>query len=135
MKRRFVAWLIAVLALACLTVYEARHAHGRDNGQWEQVDPAVRNWYDTREITDATQKRLGVQWKSCCKHADVVRSQFRVNKADGEDEWFYMTDAGAWKRIPPDIIHWDEHAPDGQPTLFVDSTRGELCFFPPDGGI
>lgn len=36
--------------------------------------------------------------------------------------------------VPPDIIHWGESAPGGQPTLFVYSGM-ETCFFPGDSGI
>ena len=36
--------------------------------------------------------------------------------------------------FPDDIIHWDQHAPGGKPTLFV-FDGNETCFFPGDGGI
>jgi hypothetical protein len=48
----------------------------------------------------------------------------------------------AWKHVPPDIIHWDESAPDGKPTLFAlsESWGGwppgtPTCFYPPPGGL
>lgn len=86
-------------------------------------------------MNPAAQKRLGVDWKSCCEHGDVVKTKFHVEVDDGKDAWYYIKD-GEWKRVPPDIIHWGEHAPDGQPTLFVyQSTGQELCFYPPEEGI
>jgi hypothetical protein len=36
-------------------------------------------------------------------------------------------------RIPDDIIHVDEHAPDNQPTLFSYDGK-ETCFFPDGAG-
>ena len=62
-----------------------------------------------------------------------VRTRFTVNRSDAGDEWFYL-DGETWKRIPPDVIHWGETAPGGQPTLFVYSGT-ETCFFPGDSGI
>ncbi len=63
----------------------------------------------------------------------MVRTRFTLNKTDAGDECFYL-DGETWKRIPPDIIHWDQTAPGGQPTLFVYSGK-ETCFFPGDSGI
>lgn len=91
----------------------------------------IQDWYRAAELTPAAQKRF--PWKSCCAHADVVRTRFRVNRVDGEDEWDWL-DGATWKRIPPDIIHIDKHAPDGQPTLFV-IQGNPVCFFTPEGGI
>ena len=91
----------------------------------------MRDWYAAAELTGPAQKRF--PYKKCCDHADVFRTQFRVNSASGADEWFHYVD-GVWKRVPPDIIHWGEHAPDGQPTLFLFNGQ-ETCFFPGDGGI
>ncbi len=103
-----------------------------DNGQWGDKPQWVRDWYQAAELTDAARQRLGVAWKSCCEHSDVFRTQFRVNKDNGEDEWYYLAD-NTWKRVPPDIIHWGESAPDGQPTLFI--WQGiETCFWAGTGG-
>jgi hypothetical protein len=66
----------------------------------------------------ATAKRLNVGWNSCCLGSEVVKTQFRVDKTSYGDEWFYLKD-DAWKRVPDDTIHWGQHAPGGQATLFV----------------
>ena len=39
-----------------------------------------------------------------------------------------------WRQIPPDIIHYDQHAPDKQPTLFIWNAQA-VCFFVPEEGI
>jgi hypothetical protein len=79
----------------------------------------------------ASQRLKG--WKSCCDHSDLVKTQFRVNKTDGADEWWWLN-GDKWQRIPNDVIHWGETAPGGKATLFVFNSV-ETCFWPPDGGI
>lgn len=101
-------------------------------------DPAVHgntghDWYENAEMTDAARARFGYGWVKCCNHAEVFRTEFRVNKDDGDDEWWYLTKAGVWKKLPNDIIHWGEHAPDKQPTLFIHQGI-EVCFWPGEGG-
>lgn len=118
--------ILAVLAALCLAP-----AFARDGSQWDGQPPEVRAWYRNAELTEAAQGRF--PFKKCCDHSDVVRTIFKVNRTSGGDEWFY-SDWGTWKRVPPDIIHWGESAPGGQPTLFVYSGQ-ETCFFPGDGGI
>lgn len=103
--------------------------------EYAQLPPDVRDWYEKAELTPAAQKRFG--FKSCCAHSDVVKTQFRVNKADGVkypvDEWWWLN-GSVYERVPDDIIWWDKTAPSGLPTLFA--VQGKpTCFFPPEGGI
>ena len=91
----------------------------------------VQAWYQNAELTDAAKIRF--PFKKCCDHSDVVRPRFTVNKTTNGDEWFWL-DGDRWRRIPPDIIHWGQSAPSGEPTLFVYSGK-EACFFPGDSGI
>jgi hypothetical protein len=125
---------IALLTLA----FFVAHAHATWKPEYAQLSQEVRDWYKNQELNPAARERLGVAWKSCCEHGDVVQTQFRVEQngsAYGHDIWFYLKD-GRWKRVPDDIIHWDEHAPDKQATLFIyQSTGQELCFYPPEEGI
>lgn len=102
--------------------------------EYAQASPEVQAWYREAELT--AEARLRFPFIKCCDHADVVRTKFQVNKTDGGDEWFYepLDAPGHMKRIPPDIIHWGETAPGGQPTLFVFGGK-ETCFFPGDSGI
>lgn len=105
--------------------------HARDLGQWAGQPPEVRDWYRDAELTLAARQRF--PFVKCCTQSDVVRTQFRVDKVSGADAWWWR-DGETWKRVPDDIIHWGEHAPDGQPTLFVFLGK-ETCFFPGDSGI
>ena len=114
-----------------LTGLFAAQADARWKPEYANAPPAVRDWYQHAELTQKAQMRF--PFKSCCEHADVVRTQFRVNKTDGHDEWFWL-DGETWRRIPDDIIHWGETAPDKQPTLFVYQGH-ETCFWPGESGI
>jgi hypothetical protein len=110
-----------------LTIYPLQ-AHWRP--EYAQLPQATQDWYSSRELTEAAQLRF--HFKSCCAHSDTVSTQFRVNKTTGTDEWFWLN-GGKWKRIPDDIIHWDQHAPDGQAVMFAIGDE-PTCFFPPDAG-
>jgi hypothetical protein len=74
--------------------------------------PDVQAWYRNAELTEAGKIRF--PFKKCCDHADVVKAQFRVNRTDGGDEWYYEDQAGHFKRIPLDVIHWSRSAPGRQ---------------------
>lgn len=118
---------LAVIAL--LVVSQQVRAEWKP--EYAQAPQATRDWYRNAELTDAAQARF--RYKKCCDHADVVKTQFRVSTVDGNDEWYWF-DNGRWRRIPPDVIHWGESAPGGQPTLFVYGGQ-ETCFWPGTGGI
>lgn len=109
----------------------ANNAHATWKPEYANAPQEVKDWYRNAQLTEAAQKRFG--FKSCCAHSDVVKTEFRVDKASGSDEWYWLSD-GQWSRIPGDIIHWGESTPDLQPTLFA---LGNLptCFFPGQGGL
>lgn len=121
---------IATLLLALLASCALAPAAATWKPEYASAAPAVQDWYRNAELTPAARQRF--PFTKCCDHADVVKTQFRVDRGSGGDEWFYF-DLGAWKRIPPDIIHWGESAPGGQPTLFVYHDQA-TCFFPGEGG-
>ena len=94
------------------------------------------SWFDRQTLNPPTMKRLNVGWNSCCLGSEVVKTQFRVDKTSNGDEWYYLKEDNTWKRVPDDTIHWGQHAPDGQATLFVYFMTGEeTCFYPPQEGI
>lgn len=98
--------------------------------EYAELPQSVRDWYPHAQLTPSAHKRLDYTY--CCNHADVVKTQFRVDRALGEDQWYWLKD-GNWERVPDDIIHWGESAPDGQATLFVYNNTA-MCFWPPLGG-
>ncbi len=119
----------------CVAALSAGVVFGQADARWKpeyaNVPQIVRDWYSHAELTPAAQMRF--PFKSCCEHADVVRTQFRVNRATAGDERYWL-DGQDWRRIPDDIVHWGETAPDKQPTLFVYNGK-ETCFWPGESGI
>ena len=121
---------VCVVAVVAAGVFIGQ-ADARWKPEYANAPPEVRDWYQHAQLTKEAQLRF--PFKRCCAHADVVKTQFRVNRVDGRDEWYWL-DSGQWRRIPDDIIHWGETAPDKQPTLFVYNGH-ETCFWPGDSGI
>ena len=117
----FLAIILVVMTMAANSTWKPEYAN---------APQSVQDWYTNAKTTDEAYKRTG--YRSCCAHSDVVRTQFRTNKVNGHDEWWWL-DEGKWRKVPDDIIHWTTPAPDNQPTLFVYDGK-ELCFFPPSGG-
>lgn len=115
-----------VFVLALMTTA----AQARWKAEYAQAPQATRDWYQSRELTEAAQLRF--HFKSCCAHSDVVKTKFKVGGA-GSDEWWWLN-GETWSRIPSDIIHWDQHSPNGEAVLFAVGGN-PVCFFPPDGGI
>lgn len=100
--------------------------------EWDGVKGPNSAWYEAQQINPEAQVRLGVSWKSCCAHSDVVKTRFRVNRDTADDEWFWL-DGNTWRPISPDIVHWNDPTPDRQPVLFVYSGK-PTCFYPGDSG-
>jgi hypothetical protein len=119
-------------------------ASARWNAQYGWSTPDVRGWFYSQRMTPESQKRLGVQFDSCCTAGDVFHTRFRVvsdNSRYGRDEWQYEKD-GRWLPIPADIIERTE-TPTGEPVLFLFAYDGNphvkqgtpVCFkLPPTKG-
>jgi hypothetical protein len=99
--------------------------------QYASAPQEVQDWYKSRKLTDAAAKRFA--FKSCCDGSDKVETQFRVDRATGDDKWYYQKD-GQWTEVPPDVIWWDEHSPTGETVMFALDGK-PTCFFPPRGGL
>jgi hypothetical protein len=120
------------MALGAIAAFAAAaQVQARWKAEYASQPPEVQQWYRNAELTPAAQARF--PFKKCCDHADVVKTKFNVNRTTSGDEWYWL-DGQTWRRVPDDIIHWNERAPNGQPTLFLYSGK-ETCFFPGDGGI
>ena len=124
--------IIRNLCVACVLVGAlSGAADARWKPEYASQPQAVQDWYKNAELTPKAQMRFA--FKSCCEHADVVKTQFRVNRNTSGDEWYWL-DGETWRRVPDDIIHWGETAPSKQPTLFVFDGK-ETCFWPGEGGL
>lgn len=125
--------LLAALALAGALLLVPPPALATWKAEYADQPPEVQQWYRDQQLTPQAYERFNHQFKSCCSHSDVVKTKFNVNRTTAGDEWFWL-DNGKWRRIPDDVIHWEERAPNKQPTLFIYQGK-ETCFFPGDGGI
>lgn len=121
-------WLAWVLG-AAVAVLAICRADATWKPEYAANSAEVQAWYENAELTPEAKQRF--PFKKCCDQSEVFRTQFKVDKASGRDEWWYFD--GEWKRIPDDIVHVDEHAPDNQPTLFLYHGK-ETCFFPGGAG-
>lgn len=119
---------LMIVLFASLVVIPAQ---ARWKAEYAAAPPEVQDWYARAELTEAAKKRFS--FKLCCSHADVVKTRFSVNRTTNGDEWYFER-SGQWVRIPDDIIHWGEHAPDGRPTLFALSDGRLTCFWPGEDG-
>jgi len=128
--------LVCFIVLAMLlSIIPAMKAWPTWKPEYALNSPEINQWYKDQQLNPATWERLGSpSWHGCCEKGDVFKTQFRVGE-DRSDQWFYLSKEGTWKQVPPDIIHWGQHAPNGLPTLFIYWTGQELCFYPPEEGI
>ena len=132
--------ITVALLLLCIIYVPAT---AEDHGQWANQPPEIRAWYQDATLTPAAQKRFG--FVPCCEYAEVVRTKFKVDSSSGAPQWWYLDETSQkYLRIPDDIIHWDEAAPDNKPTLFrlnIDVMNGAVpagtltCFYPPGGAV
>lgn len=126
------AVFLAAAVLALILATACSHPAGATwKPEYASVPKEIRDWYESRKLTPAAKERF--HFDSCCAHSDVVKTKFKVGGA-GNDQWFWLDSDGKWQRVPDDIIHWDEHAPGGEPVMFAVGAS-PVCFFPPDGGI
>lgn len=118
-------WLVAVFVLIAFP------ANSKWKPQYAELPQAERDWYSTRILTPAAEAIY--HFHSCCNNADRVLTKFKVNRVNGQDEWWWL-DGEVWKLVPPIIIWWDEHSPTGEPVMFAVNGR-PVCFYPPQSGI
>ena len=129
-ERQVVCFIVLAMLLSLIPA-----ARGEWKERYAQNPPAVNQWYKDAQMNDATWQRLGKpSWHGCCEKGDVFKTQFRVG-GDNSDQWWYLSKENVWKQVPPDTIHWGQHAPNRLPTLFIHWTGQELCFYPPEEGI
>ena len=121
------------MVLAALSLYPGL---GRAAGDWP--DGPNKSWFERLQRPDNDKnphRAIDPKSLSCCGVADTVKTKFKVEAGDErypEDRWYaWLNDQ--WTPIPPEKIVQD-HAPDGQPYLFL--LAGTIqCFVPPKGGL
>lgn len=107
-------------------------ARARDLGQWENSDPAIRNWYQTLMQPDAPAS-------SCCGESDAywadeihVRNgkTYAVITDDRPDEPLKRPHIpiGTEVEIPDHKLKWDRGNPTGHSIVFLSKTGYVFCF-------
>jgi hypothetical protein len=115
--------------------------HGRTlyPGQWAQVDPAERKWFNSQVVPSGSYKG-----SSCCSSADGAYAEEEIR---GEHYWtrFTYVYAGAeydsgWREVPDNVVIHDPNR-HGRTVVWygVDDDTGEasvfLRCFAPGGGV
>lgn len=119
---------VAILLVGTL----ATGALARDNGQWENTDPAIHEWYRTLERPDAP-------GSICCTEADAYWAD-EIHVRDGKT-YAVVTDkrpdeplgrphvaVGTEFEVPPEKLKWDKSNPTGHNVLFVSTSGYTWCF-------
>lgn len=104
----------------------------RDNGQWENTDPATHEWYKTLERPDAP-------GSICCTEADAYFAD-EVHVRDGKTFATITDDRddaplgrphianGTEFEVPPEKLKWDRGNPTGHNVLFISTSGFTWCF-------
>jgi len=132
---------VSILAAGIIFLTLLSGAHARDLGQWENIDPVVREWYRNLKEPDFPQY-------SCCGQANAYWcDEIHVKHAPNGDANTFCTitddrDDAPRKRphvpvgtelyIPPNKLKWDEGNPTGHSIIFLDASSNQLvqvvCF-------
>ena len=126
----------AVLAASIAGMAVVFSTPARPHGEWP--DGPNKEWLQNLQRPDNDaypSRKLDHKSLFCCGQADVVKTQFKVENAGGkypEDTWYAWLN-NSWTKIPAEKIVKD-HAPDGEPYLFM--LAGTIqCFVRPKGGL
>ena len=130
---RAIGGVIVALAALC----SVGIANARDLGQWENTDPAVREWYRSLMQPDAPTA-------SCCGEADAYWCDdyyARDGKAfckitdDRPDEprGRPHVEIGTEIEIPPNKLKWDRSNPTGHGVVFISQSGHVYCYVQPGG--
>ena len=126
-----IAVLLIVVAVM-ITFALGAAAFGRDLGQWEGGDPAIRDWFQHLERPD-------VPGVFCCGEADAYWAD-EIHIRDGRT---YATitddrsdaplgrphvDVGTVVEIPAEKLKWDKSNPTGHHIVFLAAGRVVWCF-------
>lgn len=132
---------VVVLAILAFGIWSS---HARDLGQWENADPAIRDWYRTLRQPDAP-PRL------CCDLSDAYWADSYDIAPDGryiaivtddrQDEPLGRPHVPVGTRIviPKNKIKFDQGNPTGHGLVFLGnkpwlgSIDGVYCYLPPGG--
>jgi len=125
--------------ILCLSIFSGLTAdvNARDLGQWEAVDPKIREWYQALMQPD-------VPNASCCGEADAYWAD-EVHVRDGktyavitddrpdEPRGRPHVDIGTEIEIPNNKLKWDKSNPTGHGIVFLSRGGYVFCYVQPGG--
>lgn len=127
--------MATIITLSMIAVIFTVHA--RDAGQWENSNPAIREWYQGLKQPDAPSV-------SCCGEADAYFAD-DVHVRDGKT-YVTITDdrddaplgrphieIGTEIEVPDAKLKWDRGNPTGHGVVFMSYAGHVFCFVQPGG--
>jgi hypothetical protein len=123
-----------VRATALAVLFFACPVPSYSGGEWPDGPNKV--WFEGLQRPDNDENpQRDHRSRFCCGVADTVKTKFKVEAGDERypaDRWYaWINDQ--WIPIPPEKIV-NDHAPDGQPYLFMLAGTVQ-CFVRPRGGL
>ncbi len=140
-NRSYEKKLLIRVVLFCLVISAAIVvafvASARDLGQWDSVDPSIREWYQALMQPD-------VPTASCCGEADAYWADevhvkggktYAIITDDRPDEPRRRPhiDIGTEIEIPNNKLKWDKSNPTGHGIVFLSRAGYVFCYVQPGG--
>lgn len=132
--------LCKTLLWIAMSIFVAAGAQAHDEHDY---GPEYNEWAKKQLVTpEAGRTRFGCAKYEpnnnscfCCNKSEIVKTKFRLVEVEGErypvEGWEWLVPGtNIWRRVPRDIIHWDEPTPTKEGVLFL-LNGTERCFFPP----
>jgi hypothetical protein len=137
-KRCLAFAALCVLAIIVLLfLLPIRLSHARDSGQWENTDPAIREWYQSLMQPD-------IPTASCCGEADAYWAD--AYEVDGDKYVAIVTDPrddeplhrrhveiGTKITVPNNKLKYDQSNPTGHGIIFLSRGDYVFCYVAPGG--
>jgi hypothetical protein len=126
-----------VILFLCIFGYLNTGVNARDLGQWEAVDPEIRQWYQALMQPD-------VPTASCCGEADAYWAD-EIHVRDGKTYAIITDDRpdaprgrphldiGTEIEIPNNKLKWDKSNPTGHGVVFLSRNLYVFCYVQPGG--
>jgi hypothetical protein len=124
------ALLVACALSLFLTELTVPQAVARDNGQWTNNPPNIRQWFQQLMQPDDPRK-------SCCGEADAYEAD--IFEVDGDHYIAIITDGkgdipnGTRIPVPNQKLKWDEGNPTGHGIIFIGPEKQIYCYVTPGG--
>jgi hypothetical protein len=125
-KRRASAWRKDIVRILPALLVLCAPALARDNGQYENVAPEIRQWFRSQKSP-----KTGAL---CCNEADGIYAEEEIR--DGIYWTRFENTKGAWIPVPSDVVIKDPNR-NGAPVAWWYYRNGELQIrcYAPGGGV